>query len=148
MSIVIQALLFSLVPFAFSLLMDYCFGKPASKQYDSKAIFWWYPFILAKRALQKVGKYKEVITPYAVNIRSKNPAVSFISKGACRAEVFNMGKEYFTREQGWGMCPVCTNVRVSIFYSIFIILLFGFSWYMLFLVPVFSNLFMLLYQKL
>lgn len=139
-------LLMSIVPFSFSLVIDVCFGRPADDEPDIKAIFFVYPLWLAKRRLEKYGLYKPLIDTYDISNLSKAQADD-LGRSVIRM-IFTEGRKYFTWEYGAGMCPVCTNIRISILFSLFAIFVFNYPWYSVILIPCFSNLYLLIYQKL
>lgn len=142
------SLLLSLIPFSFSLLVDVCFGRPAKEDFDIKAIFFFYPLRLAKRRLIKAGQYADLYSSFSTNLNSQDVLIRKTANDQYKKVVFGMGREYFTWELGFGMCPVCTNVRFSILFSLIMVAAFGFNLATILFITCFSNLYILIYNKL
>lgn len=146
---ILQALALSLIPFAFSLLLDICLGQPAAEEkFDRKAIFFFFSLWLAKRRLKITRQYEALVTDFKTALQSEDPVIKHTAKMNLRQVVFASGREYFSWELGFGMCPICTNIRIAIVAAVLFILFFAWNWWLLLLVPCFANMFMLIYQKL
>lgn len=137
------------IPLAISLLIDVCLGHPAKEQgFDSRAIFSNFSAWLAKLRLKRFRMYDGIKDTYITNIKADIPFVKHVAKQAFKEDVFNTAKEYFTWELGFGMCPVCTNIRISIVVALVCFFVFNLSWIVLILIPCFSNLYLLIFNKL
>lgn len=143
------ALLLALVPFSLSMLIDVCLGHPAKEEgADVKAIFFFFPFWLAVRRLKKYDKYEEFYKGFKPTLNAPDLSVKAMAKVNYKNAVFNFGKEFFTWEKGFGMCPKCTNIRIAIIFSLICIFIFHLSFLHLLLITCFSNLYLLIFNKI
>lgn len=145
---IITCLWLSLIPFAISLLIDVSIGSPSAEDVNEKAIFFSYTCWLARLRLNRYGQWREIYRSYETKLMHNSAYVRDIAKEAYRKEVFETAKPRFTWELGVGGCPVCTNVRLSIIFALIVMYRFDLHWISLILIPIFSNLYMLLYQRL
>jgi hypothetical protein len=141
-------LLLAIVPFSFSLLIDLCLGKPAAVDFDKKAIFFFVSYNLAKLRLLKNGTFKTLLSGFKQGLDNEDPAIRNTTRMTLKNVVFESGREFFSWELGVGMCPYCTNVRVSIFSAIAYVEYYSGNWLLVILIPCFSNMFLLFFNKL
>lgn len=145
---IITCLWLALIPFCISLLIDLSIGTPAGEEPNEKAIFFGYSCWMAKNRLNKYGMYRDIYKNFENNLKHNNPYVRDIAKESYRKEIFETAKPRFTWELGFFMCPICSNVRLSIIFALIVMYRFDLHWICVLLIPIFSNLYMLLYQRL
>lgn len=141
------SLILSLIPFSLTLLLDLCLGKPAAEEIDRKAIFFGFSMFLAKNRLRKAKKLKGIHDTYMPNLNSKDPVIKQAAKMEYRRVIFEEGKFFFSWELGFGMCPFCTNVRLSIIAGFLYMAFLSGGWFPVLLVPCFSNMYLLFFNK-
>lgn len=148
--IILTSLIFSLVPVAISLIIDVCLGYPSKDEFDNKAIFFSLSYYFAKKRLIKLGLFKDLVTPYQDVYKNAKggSVVQWVTLDGIKNVTFQEGRKYFSWEKGFGMCPVCTNIRIAIIFSLLCIFLNDNSYFFLLLIPIFSNLYLLIYNKL
>jgi hypothetical protein len=140
---ILFALLFSIFPFSVSLLIDVCLGFPASETFDRKAIYFDFSFFLAKQRLKRMNLFQPELPG-----QCETKADTFYRVMALKQNVFETGREFFSWELGFGMCPKCTNIRISILFAAAFVLIFSGAWSLVFFAPCFSNMYLLFFQKL
>ena len=95
----------------FIYLRDSGFGKPGDEKVNYKALLFWWPFFLSKKALQKAGLWNNLHQQYLAQIKN---AQNNIEKANIRIQfkeiVFVKGKELFTWQYIAGICPICTHI--------------------------------------
>lgn len=105
--------LLSSIPAAFNYFLDYCLGHPMSDKVSIKAIFFPYSYWLARKALPK-SKERELLTAFSAMLDNDSPDIRKNGKDQLKLSIMTAGREYFTYQQAFGMCPFCTNFWVSL----------------------------------
>lgn len=142
-------LLWALLPLAFSLLIDICLGYPAKEESpDTRAIFFGYSLWLAEWRLKRLGLFRSLYLNFKENLNSGDRFTRITARKAYRQVLFTTAREYFTWELGFGMCPVCTNVRISILFALLCIHKYGLPLGSVVAIPCFSSLYLLIFNKL
>lgn len=107
-------ILLAFVPATFNYFLDYCFGHPMSDKVSDKAIFFRYSLFLAKRRVS-MQKEKEIVAALAPLLNSDNPDTRAQGKKQLNLSFVAAGRDLFTWEQAFGMCPYCTNFWIASF---------------------------------
>lgn len=94
--------LLATVPAAFSYFLDYCLGFPGKEQINTKAIFFGWSYMLARRRLKKKKTYNQILHD-----------LKGFEQDLVKTTVFMDARKHFTWEQIFGMCIFCTNFYVS-----------------------------------
>lgn len=104
------------------MFINYCLGKPGSKEFSPYEIFSFYTVWLSRRRLDKIGLLKQYTKIYYENIndiRLKHEMISF--KKNYNKSLYEAAEQFFTWERALGMCSVCsgfwTSLGVGMFFA-------------------------------
>lgn len=106
-------ILLAFVPATFNYFLDYCLGHPMSDKVETKAIFFRYSLFLAKRRVS-VQKEKQLVSALAPLLNSDDPDTRAQGKKQLNLSFIVAGRDLFTWEQAFGMCPYCTNFWIAL----------------------------------
>lgn len=103
-----------------TVFINYCIGKPGSKDFSPYEIFSGYTVWLSIRRLKNVGLYKQYWQQYIDSYnRTKDLHEVLALKNDMKKIYYEAAEPYFTWERAAGMCPVCFGVWMSVITSIF-----------------------------
>lgn len=95
--------------------INYCIGKPASKEFSPYEIFSFYTVWLSKRRLKQVGLLVQYEEQYCDNLERVKTDSQLISlKNDFKKIYYEAAEPFFTWERAFGMCPVCSGVWISL----------------------------------
>lgn len=110
-------LLLAIGPAGFSLFLDYCFGKPGSEEVNTRSIFFFYTYWLSRKRIGP-GKESDIRETYKPMLDSTDPEVRFDGLRQVKTTIVLEARKKFTWEQAFGMCVFCSNLWVSLIFSI------------------------------
>lgn len=103
----------------FTLFINYCIGKPASKEFSPYEIFSFYTVWLSKKRLKKVGLLWQYNDQFNENEKRNQTKAGLITlKNDFKKIYYDAADPFFTWERAVGMCPVCSGVWISLFTGI------------------------------
>lgn len=99
--------------------LNYCIGKPSSKEFSPYEIFSFYTVWLSKRRLKQVGLYAKYLIEYKENLGRANAKHQQINiKNDFNKIYYEQAEPFFTWERAVGMCPVCFGFWCSLIVGI------------------------------
>lgn len=102
-----------------SLFINYCIGKPGSKEFSPYEIFSRYTVWLSIKRLQKTGLYWDYINQYNENINRASTKSEIITlKNDFKKMLYEAADPYFTWERAAGMCSVCSGFWMALAISL------------------------------
>lgn len=114
-----------------TLFLNYCIGKPGSKEFSPHEIFSFYTVWLSIRRLQDVHLYDDYIKQYNENLlRASQKHEILTLKNEFKKMLYDAADPFFTWERAAGMCPVCFGFWVSLIVGIL------FSHYFVYLITI------------
>lgn len=136
-------MLLAVIPAAFNFFLDYCLGKPMSKEPSLKAIFSFYAIWLATNRLKKMNQLNSIINSFSEQLNSDNPTLRADGKDQMNLTILITAQRYFTWEQPFGMCPFCTNFWFSLLAAGVMFFTVPFTFihpiFLFLLIPIFSH---------
>lgn len=103
----------------FTLFINYCIGKPGSKEFSPYEIFSSYTVWLSIKRLQKVDLYHQYAAQYQENIdRAETKHEIIAMKNDFKKMLYEAADPYFTWERALGMCPVCNGFWITLLISL------------------------------
>ena len=103
-----------------TMLINYCLGKPGSKEFSPHEIFSFYTVWLSRRRLKEAGLLYQYNDQYNNNLKrtiTKSDRIALDND--FRKIMYEAAEPFFTWERAAGMCPVCFGVWVTIFTGLY-----------------------------
>lgn len=102
--------------------LNYCMGKPGSKEFSPYEIFSFYTVWLSKMRLKKVGLWDQYSEQYHDNLKRVEGKAGLITmKNDFKKQWYDAADPFFTWERAIGMCPVCFGFWVSLAVATFFV---------------------------
>lgn len=102
-----------------TIFLNYCIGKPGSKEFSPYEIFSSYTVWLSIRRLQNVGLYNQYAAQYQENIERAQTKHEIITmKNDFKKMLYEAADPFFTWERACGICPVCNGFWIALAVSL------------------------------
>lgn len=129
-----QVILIGVLTGFLSLFINYCLGKPGSKEFSPYEVLSFYTVWLSKRRLKQIGLWGQYRQQYLENMRGYSWQVISFKKDFNKM-IYEAAEQYFTWERALGMCVVCSGFWISLITGLF----FTFNFVNLFTITLISH---------
>lgn len=106
----------SLISALFIYMLDYGLGKPGDEKPLYTSLLFAWSFYLAKKALGAM--YPPIYQQYKDQLTG-NKLQDAQTKASFKEIVFTQGRQLFTWQKIFGMCPICTHFWFTLFLFLF-----------------------------
>lgn len=100
-------------------MLDFGFGHPSAENYNPHSLLFRYPLFLAKKQLKKMGLYADIITQLETALHNA-PTIEqerIVAQNFTKV-VYERGRQFFTWQYAFGICPICFSFWINVFFSI------------------------------
>lgn len=109
-----QALTIGVFSAFLNVFINYCIGKPGSKEFSPYEVFSWYTVWLSKMKLKRIGLWKQYEQQYAGSIKEIPKFKKIELKNDFSKVLYEAADPFFTWERAVGMCSICTGFWISL----------------------------------